>query len=131
MLEDNVLLSFERKQTFLSQNVMKYINKLLSLAKGIWRRKYLWTITLFVVIIGFVDENSYWNRRKLVEENEATMAEITRYEERYKSDEARLNQLKSDPQALIRVARENHHMKSSDEDVYYVVSEDTVSRTAE
>ncbi len=88
---------------------------------ALWRHKYFWTIVLFVVFAGFVDENSYWQYRKLVSENEATQAEIKRYEDMFNRDRARLNELRSDPDALLRVAREDHQMKSADEDVYYII----------
>lgn len=94
---------------------------------GIWRHKYVWTIILFLVFVGFVDENSFWNRYKLVADNEETTTEIEQYEKRYERDQTKLRQLKSDPQALIRVAREEHQMKSPDEDVYYITHSDSAA----
>lgn len=102
-----------------------FLGKLRRFNAALWRHKYFWTIVLFVVFAGFIDENSYWQYRKLVSENEATQAEIKKYEDMFTRDRARLNELRSDPHALLRVAREDHQMKSADEDVYYIIDSAT------
>lgn len=103
-------------------------SRLSKLNARIWRHKYLWTIVIFAVHIGFIDANSLWYRYRLTQENKATMAEIARYEKDFENDRAKLNRLSSDPEALLRVARENHQMKAADEDVYYIVeSKDSLS----
>ncbi|MDO4929749.1 MAG: septum formation initiator family protein [Bacteroidales bacterium] len=96
----------------------------------VWKHKYFWTIAIFVVVVGFLDENSFWNKYKLREENDQTAEEIKKYEDKYHHDELKLKQLKSDPQALIRVAREDHQMKSPDEDVYYITYADSAESAA-
>lgn len=104
---------------------MKIGNIFQTIGRAIWRHKYLWTIIGFVLIVGFIDENSFLQRYRLYAENEETQAEVKRYEDKYTADEQKLHQLKSDPQALIRVAREDHQMRSADEDVYYIVYDDS------
>lgn len=98
------------------------INPFSKINTRIWRHKYLWTIIIFSIHIGFIDSNSLWNRYKLIQENKSTMAEISYYEKNFEIDQERLHLLTSDPNALIRVARENHRMKADDEDVYYVIN---------
>ncbi len=93
---------------------------------AIWRHKYIWTFALFVFFVGFADENSCYNKYKLDRENAEKEAEIKAFEAQYAADQRKLNQLRTDPQALIRVAREDHRMQSADEDVYYIVDTDTV-----
>lgn len=97
------------------------VSSLRKINSRIWHHKYLWTIVLFSIHIGFVDPNSLWNRYKLIQENESTMAEIASYEKKFEADRERLSLLMSDPDALIRVAREDHRMKADDEDVYYII----------
>lgn len=99
---------------------MKIGSILSGIGNAVWRHKYVWTIVGFVLIVGFFDENSFWQRRQLESQNEETQNEIKKYEQLYEADRKKLQQLKTDPQALIRVARENHQMKSPDEDVYYI-----------
>lgn len=91
------------------------------------RHKYLWTIGLFILIVGFIDDNSFYNYFRLRRENENLSKEIKTYECKFSHDFEKLNLLKSDPHALIRVAREDHQMKSVDEDVYYIVSTDSIN----
>ncbi len=102
-------------------NLSSFLSKLRRFNAAFWRHKYFWTVLVFVVLAGFVDDNSYWQYRKLLSENEATLEEIKQYEEIFERDRARLDELRSDPNALLRVAREDHKMKSADEDVYYIV----------
>ena len=89
----------------------------------IGKHKYLLTIIAFVVIIGFVDSNSYMKRRELCENNDSLRAQLAYYEECCRRDSLRLKQLQSDPQTIVRVAREDYLMKSDDEDVYIIIEE--------
>ena len=91
------------------------------------RHKYVWTIGLFVLIVGFIDDNSYYNYFLLKKDNAELDKEIKKYEDKFNHDYAKLRQLKTDPRALIKVAREDHQMKSSDEDVYYIVHSDSLN----
>lgn len=96
-------------------------SRLSKLNARIWRHKYFWTIVIFSVHLGFIDANSLWYRYRLTRENKATLKEIAYYEKSFENDRDKLKRLSSDPEALIRVARENHQMKAADEDVYYIV----------
>ncbi|MBQ8277390.1 MAG: septum formation initiator family protein [Bacteroidaceae bacterium] len=96
-------------------------SRLSKLNARIWRHKYFWTIVIFSVHLGFIDANSLWYRYRLTRENKATLKEIAYYEKSFENDRNKLKRLSSDPEALIRVARENHQMKAADEDVYYIV----------
>ncbi len=91
------------------------------LMAGIWRHKYIWTLVFFVVSVGFVDENSYWNRFRLEKENAARNAVLQKLEAQYSEARKKLDDIKTNPQTLVRVAREVHQMKSANEDVYYFV----------
>lgn len=104
--------------------VLKVLRKFLSV---IPRHKYVWTIGLFVLIVGFIDDNSYYNYYLLKKDNAELNREIQKYEEKFDHDYKKLKQLKSDPHALIKVAREDHQMKSADEDVYYIVHSDSLN----
>ncbi len=100
---------------------MKIKETLGKLISGIWRHKYIWTLVLFVVLVGFVDENSYWNRHRLEAENASKRETIKKLEAQYSETQQKLDEIKTNPQALVRVAREIHQMKSANEDVYYFV----------
>ena len=70
------------------------MDKLASLWLFVRRRKYLITFVLFVVLVGFLDENS--------------IVENTR----------RLNELAVDSGAIEKIAREKYLMKKPNEDIY-------------
>ena len=49
--------------------------------------------------------------------------QIKEYNERHSTDTERLRQLKHDPKAIEKIARERYFMKADDEDIY-VLSDD-------
>ena len=61
------------------------------------RHKYVWTIGLFVLIVGFIDDNSYYNYFLLKKDNAELDKEIKKYEDKFNHDYAKLRQLKTDP----------------------------------
>ena len=93
----------------------------------LWRKladhKYLWTIVIFGIYIGFLSDDRIAKRIDIRADNAALRKEIKTYDDRYKQDSLRLDRMKNDPDALIRVARESHRMCASDEDVYIVTEE--------
>ena len=52
--------------------------------------------------------------------------EIQKYDSQYKHDTQQLKELKTNPQAISRVARERYFMKADDEDIF-VLSDDEQS----
>lgn len=104
--------------------------KLRRFNSAIWRHKYIWTIVVFVIFVGFIDANSFFHRFMLNRENQILEEEIKRYEDKYNTDSRRIEQLRSDPDAIIKVAREDHKMKSDDEDVYYILDQASADSAA-
>jgi len=94
--------------------------KLKRIGNAILRRKFLWTIILFIVIVGFLDPNSMWHRHELQQQNAALREQIKEQEALYREASRELNALDSDPSAVERVARVNLYMKTADEDVYVI-----------
>ena len=94
--------------------------KLNVVASHLRRHKYLWTTLVFLLIIGVLDENSLISRYQLHARNEATRAEIRKYEEQYQRDQRDLQEMQNSPDAVERVARMALLMKTPDEDVYVI-----------
>ncbi len=88
-----------------------------------WGHKYIWAVAVFLVLVGFLSENSFWNRYKLYQSNQALRVEIKKYEDAYKRDSEELHALETNPHAVEHVARVHHSMKTVDEDVY-IIEED-------
>ena len=83
-------------------------------------KKYLITLIAFVVIIGFLDTNSVWNRLEIRKVNDSLRHEIQVYKERSQRDSLRLDELRKNPDAIIHVAREQYFMKRPGEDIYII-----------
>lgn len=84
------------------------------------RQKYLWTILAFILIVGFLDPNSFYHRYNLHRENEELRQQIRDYEALYDHSTTELHDLERSPEAIERVARVDLYMKTSDEDIYVI-----------
>lgn len=84
------------------------------------RQKYLWTISAFILIVGFLDPNSFYHRYNLHRENEELRQQIRDYEALYDHSTLELHDLERSPEAIERVARVDLYMKTSDEDIYVI-----------
>ena len=82
------------------------------------KHKYLITLVLFAVIVGFLDENSMVRRLGYAREENRLRGEIERYRKEYEENTERLNELVADSGAIERIAREKYLMKKPNEDIY-------------
>lgn len=82
------------------------------------RYKYFVVLAFFAIVVGFVDEDSFWDRHQRLLEIEALRNEMATYQNRYERDTKALEELENSREAVVRVAREQYFMKYSDEDVY-------------
>ena len=87
------------------------------------RYKYVIVIVLGVVIVGFVDDNSFVQRVKYDLQISDLKAQIKAYDEKHAQNAAALHELKRDPKTIEKIAREKYFMKTDDEDVF-VLSDD-------
>lgn len=94
------------------------MDKLVTLWNFVCRRKYLITIVAFVVIVGFLDENSFVRRLGYANEISRLNSEIDKYRAEYEENTERLNELAVDSGAIERIAREKYLMKKPNEDIY-------------
>lgn len=92
------------------------MDKLASLWSFVRKHKYLITLALFAVIIGFLDENSVVRRLGYAREESRLRDEIEKY--RNEENTERLNELAVDSGAIERIAREKYLMKKPNEDIY-------------
>ena len=99
------------------------MDKLSSFWNFLGKHKYLITILIFAIIIGFVDENSIIYRMELKKEESAIRSEIEKYREEYRESTRKLNELNADSNSIERIAREKYFMKKPNEDIF-VFAED-------
>ena len=86
------------------------MSKLLTIWNYIRRHKYMITVLIFIVVIGFLDENSLIQRVKHRSEISALNSEIEKYRKQYEEDTEKLKELTTNPEALEKIAREKYLM---------------------
>ena len=88
-----------------------------------YKLKYVFAFLIFAVAITFFGESSLINRFSQKEEINTLRDNIDEYKGRFEQDKALLHSLKTDPEALKRVARERYYMKAEDEDIFVIQDE--------
>jgi len=86
----------------------------------ITRYKYLIVFLLFVLIAGFIDELSLWQKFQKRRQIDRLEQEIADYRKQYARDSVRLRQLQQDPHEIVNIAREKYFMRAANEDVYVI-----------
>lgn len=85
--------------------------------------KYVIVIVLGIVLVGFVDDNSFVQRVKYDLQISELKDQIKAYDETHAKNAEALHELKRDPKKIEKIAREKYFMKADDEDVF-VLSDD-------
>lgn len=105
-------------------NYKELVNKVTGhIFSFISRFRYHIVIILGVLIVGVFDENSFRRRMECYYQIEDLNTEIAKYEKQYQHDMERLKELKTNPDAMAKIARERYFMKADDEDIF-VLSDD-------
>ena len=85
--------------------------------------KYWIVIIIGLLIVGVLDENSFYKRMKNKLEIADLKEQIETFNEQYEKDEAQLRELRHDPKAITKIARERYFMKADDEDIFVLSTE--------
>lgn len=105
--------------TGIPQRERKKMSKKLSTILGfIAHYKYLITIVMGIVLVGFVDENSFLQRIKYSIRISELKEEIANYNKQTDAANDALRELSQNPRAIERIARERYFMKADDEDIF-------------
>ncbi|MCD7898863.1 MAG: septum formation initiator family protein [Bacteroides sp.] len=94
------------------------MDKLATIWSFVGKHKYWITIAVFLLIIGFLDENSWVRRAAYQREINQLKKEIEKYRSEYEESTKRLDELTANPEAIERIAREKYLMKKPNEDIY-------------
>ena len=84
------------------------------------RNKYSLTLIIFFVWIVFFDSNNLINRIVNLRQVHKLERDIVFYEEKIKNDNAKIEELQSNPANLEKFAREQFLMKKDNEDIFVV-----------
>lgn len=107
------------------------MSKIQSVWMFIRRHKYIAVIVFFGIMVGFVDENSFYDRYQRIQEINALKAEMQSYQNQYNQNTHDLEELRAKPEAVVRVAREQYLMKYPKEDVYVFIDDTPVEAATE
>ena len=103
------------------------MSRLNSVFLFICRHKYLVVIFFIVLIVGFIDDNSFMHRFDRRSRMGQLRNEIEAYKEQYEAADRCLREMDSDPKSIEKMARERYYMKRPGEDVFVIkdAEEDT------
>lgn len=87
------------------------------------RFKYQIVVIVGILLVGFIDEDSFMRRFELEYQISDLKKEIGKYNKQYEEDSRELKRLQSNSKEISRVARQRYFMKKADEDVF-VLSDD-------
>lgn len=90
----------------------------------IFKLKYVVAFVIFLGVISFVGESSLMNRVGQQQEISRLRAEIDEYNRKFEQDRKMLNALKFDDEAVRDVARSRYYMKTDDEDIFIIESDE-------
>lgn len=96
---------------------MKFIGTFFSILS---RYRYIIVIVSGVLLLGFVGENSWMAHIRHQNTMNQLMDEIKDYEDQYRENTEKLNQLETDIEAIKAVGRERYFMKAANEDVFII-----------
>ena len=105
---------------------MKGLNRVKTFLLRVWHSlffKYAVVAIIGGVIVGFLDENSFYSHFKNMQRISELQEETEKYNADYRRDQARIRELDRNPKAIEKIARERYFMKADDEDIF-VLSDD-------
>lgn len=99
----------------------------------LWRfmsHNIYWITTIIgVLIVAVLDENSFLTCMKYDMQISDLEEQIDEYNSQYERDDQKLKELRRNPRAITKIARENYMMKADDEDIF-VLSDDEKQETS-
>lgn len=104
-------------------HLYRFMGKANPVLTFVGHNKYWIVAIIAVLIVGVVDENSFYRRMKNNMQIADLRNQISQYNERYEKDEAQLRELRHNPKAITKIARERYFMKTDDEDIFVLSTE--------
>ncbi len=88
------------------------------------KNKYIITLIVFGVWVGFFDQNNLWDRGKLSSRIKQLEKQKNHYEVEIEQNQRKLKEIDESPESLEKFAREQYLMKKKNEDIFVIVEED-------
>ena len=124
-----ILFSYYLCQLYLNNNsLLIYFHFFCNQTPHYSHYNYLIVIVGGVLVVGAIDDNSIYQHVKYQIQINNLRSEIKKYTARYQADTKLLREMRVDPKAYQKIARENYFMKADDEDIF-VLSTDLPNST--
>lgn len=91
--------------------------------------RYWIVLILGGLLVGVIDENSFLTRVQYSMQISELQQQIDAYNRQYERDEQMLNELRRNPKAITKIARENYMMKADDEDIFVLSDDEKTEET--
>ena len=86
--------------------------------------KYIIVSVVGILIVGVVDDNSFRKFIELELQIDDLKSEIKKYNSQNEADTKQLRELKRNPKAIEKIARERYFIKADDEDIYVLSTDE-------
>lgn len=97
--------------------------KKLQIAIPLLHNRYVLTTLVFLVWLGFFDQNNFVDRISLINRNSELNRQKTYLEKEIKENMENMEELKSNSEKLEKFAREEYMMKKPEEDLFIIVED--------
>ncbi|MCR4593029.1 MAG: septum formation initiator family protein [Bacteroidaceae bacterium] len=84
------------------------------------RHKYMVVIFFIILIVGFIDDNSFMHRFARRSKMGQLRSEIEAYKAQYETADRQLREMEENPKSVEKMARERYFMKRPGEDVFVI-----------
>lgn len=88
-----------------------------------FRNKYILTLTVFAVVMLFIDHNDIFNQLERKKQLNDLLASKKYYEQQIEQTKKNLSDLQNNSAALEKYAREKYLLKGDNEDVFVIDNE--------
>jgi len=103
------------------------MSKLFSFVEKLRNHKNWVVIIISILLIGFIDSNSIWDRHFRWQRIDELKSDIANLESEFDKDTKELNDLRSNPRKVVKIARERYLMTRPGEDLFLIKPENEVS----
>jgi len=90
--------------------------------------KYLITVVVGLLVVGVLDDNSFRKRIQYELQISELEDQIEQYNKQYERDSKKLQEIKKDPKAIEKIARERYFMKADDEDIFVLSTDEQTEK---
>ena len=100
------------------------MSRLNSVYLFICRHKYIVVGIIIILIVGFLDDNSFVRRYDRWRRMSQLRSEIEVYKAQYEAADQCIREMDANPRSVEKIARERYYMKRPNEDIFVIRDEE-------